>query len=203
MPIYNRDSKVYESIFTDPSVIQILDRFGIRLGVGDMTFDEISREHDIDVELLLAVINTYLNADYYPANMKSDVSKEEVIAYLDKTSAYYRHVLLPNIDRHFGLLIDRRSNAHNAGNLEMLRGFYNELKEEIETTTDFLATEDKINDLLSFFVIHLKGEYDNNLCVAVVSAIFNLKKDITQNNRIREKILKPLVTPGIKPSRDV
>lgn len=52
--------------------------------------------------------------------------------------------------------------------------------------------EDKVGDLLSFFIIHLHGEYDVNLCRAVVSAIFTLDKDLKQNNRIRRRILRPL-----------
>lgn len=52
--------------------------------------------------------------------------------------------------------------------------------------------EDKLADLLSFFIIHLQGEYDINLCRAVVSAIFTLDRDIKQNNRIRSRILRPL-----------
>lgn len=52
--------------------------------------------------------------------------------------------------------------------------------------------EDKLNDLISMFVIHLSGRYDANLCQAVLFAIINLKKDICQNNRIRNKILMPI-----------
>jgi regulator of cell morphogenesis and NO signaling len=51
--------------------------------------------------------------------------------------------------------------------------------------------EDKLNDLKSFFIIHLKGKYDVNLCQAVVSSIIALEKDLKQNNRIRERILLP------------
>ena len=52
--------------------------------------------------------------------------------------------------------------------------------------------EDKLNDLINMFVIHLSGRYDANLCQAVLFAIINLKKDICQNNRIRNKILMPI-----------
>ena len=54
------------------------------------------------------------------------------------------------------------------------------------------SIEDKINDLLSMFVIHLKGDYDHNLALAVLMAVVSLKKDITQNNRIRNRILRLL-----------
>ena len=59
-----------------------------------------------------------------------------------------------------------------------------------ETADD--AMEDKINDLVNMFVIHLTGKYDTNLCLAVLSAIISLKKDLCQNNRIRNRILMPI-----------
>ena len=52
--------------------------------------------------------------------------------------------------------------------------------------------EDKLNDLKSFFIIHLKGVYDINLCHAVIASIIALEKDLKQNNRIRERILRPI-----------
>jgi regulator of cell morphogenesis and NO signaling len=54
------------------------------------------------------------------------------------------------------------------------------------------AIEDKVNDLISMFVIHLKGDYDMNLGQAVLLALDSIKKDIAQNNRIRLRILLPL-----------
>ena len=42
------------------------------------------------------------------------------------------------------------------------------------------------------FVVHLKGDYNSNLCQAVLTALLSIKKDITQNNRIRNRILRPL-----------
>ena len=54
------------------------------------------------------------------------------------------------------------------------------------------SIEDKINDLISMFVVHLTGDYDINLGQAVLLALDSLKKDIAQNNRIRKRILMPL-----------
>ena len=52
--------------------------------------------------------------------------------------------------------------------------------------------EDKLNDLISMFVVHLRGDYDTNLALAVLFSLVSLKNDITQNNRIRNRILHPL-----------
>ncbi|MFA6876663.1 MAG: helix-turn-helix transcriptional regulator, partial [Parabacteroides sp.] len=49
-------------------------------------------------------------------------------------------------------------------------------------------------DLKSIMVKHISGEYDENLCYAVIFAISSLEKDIKQHNRIRYRILLPMVS---------
>ena len=53
-------------------------------------------------------------------------------------------------------------------------------------------TEDTIEallaDLKSIMVKHLSGDYDENLCYAVLFSICSLEKDIKQHNRIRYRI---------------
>ena len=194
--IYNRNSKLSEPIFSDPSIVAVMGRFGIFPGVGDITIKEICEGKEINEEFFLAIINTYLNPDYFPALSPDRENLSRVLTYLDKTIAYYKHVQLPNIDRHFNLLLNSSNiSTDTNGNLKLLNQFYQEVKSEIEalspTSPRSIVLEDKIRDLLSFFVIHLKGEYDRNLCLAVLSAIFILEKDVLQTNRIRERIYEP------------
>ena len=49
-------------------------------------------------------------------------------------------------------------------------------------------------DLKSIMVKHISGEYDENLCYAVIFAISSLEKDIKQHNRIRYRILLPMIS---------
>ena len=143
----------------------------------------------------------------------------EVVDYLRKTNNSYLRNQLPNIERHFAALISR-SDSNN--NLPLLFNFYREVKTEIERRIDsdnqwFDAIisaeqsnsevsvagnavqaesdsiEDKLSDLINMFVIHLRGDYDRNLCHAVLFAVISLEKDICQNNRIRNRVLRPLV----------
>ena len=53
------------------------------------------------------------------------------------------------------------------------------------------AIADQVDDIASIFVRHLKGDYDQNLCMGVVNAIYLLRNDMRQNNRIRRRILLP------------
>lgn len=56
--------------------------------------------------------------------------------------------------------------------------------------------EDRIEallyDLKSILIKHISGEYNENLCYAVIFSIGSLEKDIKQHNRIRYRILAPM-----------
>ena len=219
MTLFNINSKLCDIIFYDSSVISVINRFGINLGVGDYTVAEICRSHNLDENFLIVIINTFLNEKYFPERLLKTYSITKIVNYLEKTNSYYEQFQLPNIERHFNLLI-MKSNADD-GNLHLLKRFFDEMKNELllrinfdrqewfpqllqlgNTTLDedieldnipesAHPIEDKLNDLKSFFIIHLKGKYDVNLCQAVVSSIIALEKDLKQNNRIRESILLP------------
>jgi len=57
--------------------------------------------------------------------------------------------------------------------------------------------EDRIEallcDLKNILIKHLSGDYNENLCYAVIFAIGSLEKDIKQHNRIRFRILTPMM----------
>lgn len=225
MLLINKDTKLFEVVIQEPAVTTVLSRFGIALGVGDKSVKHICDEHVLDCGFFLAILNTFVNPDYFPSSSRLTFDVSEVVSYLSKTNDYYRQVLIPNVEQHFNLLIKRSSAANS--NLELMQKFFFEVKDEMLARIEYDSTtlfpyalsfekrrqtnpvvivadaerygseedstaEDKLNDLISMFVMHLSGIYDTNLCQAVLLAIINLKKDVCQNNRIRNKILMPL-----------
>jgi regulator of cell morphogenesis and NO signaling len=219
MALINRDSKLSDIILHDPSTITVLNRFGIVLGVGDQNVEDACREHGINVNFFTTILNTFINENYFPQETLAQFSATEIVDYLNKTNSYYEKNVLPNIERHFLLLINKAPSHNN--NLIIMKQFFDEMKNELlqridddsnrwfpevcrnektlsQVTDTFTSDdhddtiEDKIDDLINMLVMHLKGDYDHNLGVAVVIAIFSLKKDIKQNNRIRNRILRPI-----------
>jgi regulator of cell morphogenesis and NO signaling len=55
------------------------------------------------------------------------------------------------------------------------------------------SIEALLTDLKSIMIKHLSGDYNENLCYAVIFALNSLEKDIKQHNRIRYRILTPIV----------
>lgn len=225
MKLYNIDTKLCDVVLAESSIITVINRFGILLGLGDKSIREICESNCLDVNFFLTILNTYLNEDYFPEKVLKSFNVEKIINYLKKTNDYYQQYQLANIERHFDYLIMKSDSNDN--NLHLLKTFFTELKQELLNRIDYdnniwfpqlsklspiinessnsdeiflngfnisesHPIEDKLNDLKSFFIIHLRGTYDQNLCYAVINAIFTLEKDIKQNNRIRDRILSPM-----------
>lgn len=219
MALVTPDTKLCEVIVDEPSVVPVINRFDIVLGVGDRTIKSICKEKGIDTSFFITILNAFIHESFFLENVTGAFNAGDVVDYLRKTNNSYLRNQLPNIERHFVALISR-SDSNN--NLPLLFNFYREVKTEIERRIDsdnqwFDAIisaeqsdsevsiagnavqaesdsiEDKLSDLINMFVIHLRGDYDRNLCHAVLFAVISLEKDICQNNRIRNRVLRPLV----------
>ena len=219
MALVTPDTKLCEVIVDEPSVVPVINRFDIVLGVGDRTIKSICKEKGIDTSFFITILNAFIHESFFLENVTGAFNAGDVVDYLRKTNNSYLRNQLPNIERHFAALISR-SDSNN--NLPLLFNFYREVKTEIERHIDsdnqwFDAIisakqsnsevsvagnavqaesdsiEDKLSDLINMFVIHLRGDYDRNLCHAVLFAVISLEKDICQNNRIRNRVLRPLV----------
>ncbi|MBO4813796.1 MAG: helix-turn-helix transcriptional regulator [Muribaculaceae bacterium] len=221
LPIISPNTKLSQIIIDDPTIITVLNRFGISLGVGDTTIEQVCADKHMNVAFFTTILNTFRDPNFFPEKILNSFQAHFIIDYLNKTNQSYLQFQLPNIERHFNLLISK-SDAQNS-NLLIIMKFFTEVKTELMRRIDddkkrwfpeILALEsehgsthespvtqfdeghdtieDKINDLVSMFVIHLSGDYDVNLGQAVLLALDSLKKDISQNNRIRQRILMPL-----------
>lgn len=219
MALVTPDTKLCEVIVDEPSVVPVINRFDIVLGVGDRTIKSICKEKGIDTSFFITILNAFIHESFFLENVTGAFNAGDVVDYLRKTNNSYLRNQLPNIERHFAALISR-SDSNN--NLPLLFNFYREVKTEIERRIDSdnqwfdaiisaeqsnsevsvagnavqaesNSIEDKLSDLINMFVIHLRGDYDRNLCHAVLFAVISLEKDIRQNNRIRNRVLLPLV----------
>ena len=164
MALINAETKLCDVILHEPSVIPVINRFGIILGVGDKSIRTVCEEKNLDCQFFVTILNTFINEDYFPEQFQ-----------------------IPNIERHFNFLINQSDSENN--NLELMKQFFDELKKELlsriendkncwfpsikvaaETlhgeyygekfqpdTEENDSLEEKLDDLKSLFVIHLKG----------------------------------------------
>ena len=103
-----------EVVEEHPSLIPVINRFGIRLGLGDKSVKAICEEYRLDTDFLLTVINTFLNEEYFPEKKLQTFHTSQIIDYLTKTNQYYQRYQIPNIERHLGSFISMSTPGNNA-----------------------------------------------------------------------------------------
>lgn len=169
------------------TLIPLVGRFGIRLGQGERTIEQVCRANNIDPVFMLTLMNTFLFDDYFPEHRFKEFHISQIIDYMNKTAEYYRKFQLPNIERHLGALV--RSGGDENSRLSLIEKYFAEFKTQI-ISDEGLQDERQITDLVSIMIRHLSGNYDDNMAYAVIFALGSLSRDIRQHNRIRNRILK-------------
>ena len=129
MALINAETKLCDVILHEPSVIPVINRFGIILGVGDKSIRTVCEEKNLDCVFFVTILNTFINEDYFPENRLKSFCATQIVNYLTQTNAYYEQFQIPNIERHFNFLINQSDSENN--NLELMKQFFDELKKEL------------------------------------------------------------------------
>ena len=107
MAIVYANMKLSEVVEEHPSLIPVINRFGIRLGLGDKSVRTLCEEHALDTDFLLTILNTFLNEEYFPEQKLQTFHISQLIDYLTLTNQAYLRYQLPNIERHLGSFIQQ------------------------------------------------------------------------------------------------
>lgn len=224
MALLTPDTPLSAALEQHPTLIPLVSRFGIRLGLGDKSVAAVCADHQIDARFMLTLMNTYLFEEYFPEQQLKSFHVSQLVDYLSKTNAYYLHSQLPNIERHLGSLI--ASGGAENRNLALLGKFFAGFKQSLTDSIDYDTREwfpyclalsagevegrdriaptapdtadddpavSQLRDMRSIMVRHLSGEYNDNLAYAVIFAVGSIERDIRQHNRIRNRILTPVI----------
>lgn len=196
MLFLDTSSILSEVVEENHQLIPVINRFGIKLGLSDKSIGEICAEAHINPEFFLAILNTFLNEDYFPEKKLQKFDIQLVISYLKQTDAYLIHVQLYNLEKHLNAFTTM-SDPNNP-QMKLISRLYREFKEELITQTEQGMVKGDtplalLTDLKSIIIKHISGNFNENMCYAVIFTIDSFQKDLEKNNRIREKILKPML----------
>jgi len=196
MAFLTSSSVLSESVSENYLLIPVINRFGIKLGLGDKTVEAICEEYKINTGFFLAILNTYLNEDYFPEKKLLQFNIELVSNYLVQTDNYYAHAQIPNIEKHLNAFIA----ISDPGNkqLELIRKLFYKFKSELLNRISNGILDDNVSlalllDLKNILIKHISGNFNENLCYAVIFSVDSLLNDLSKHNRIRDKILKPMI----------
>ena len=176
-------------------LIPVLNRFGIRIGVGDKSVEDICAEHQLNTDLILTVLNVYLDETFQPESSLTLFDAEPIADYFRHTVENYLHALVPNIEVHLNALIATAGPDNKE--LGMLRVLFLKFKERMinylqknaEYSDDF--PDDLLHDLKNILIKHLSVEHNQNLSYAVIFSLHSFGKDLAAHNRLRNRVLQP------------
>ncbi|MDE6491436.1 MAG: helix-turn-helix transcriptional regulator, partial [Muribaculaceae bacterium] len=217
MAIVQASSRLAVLVADSPEILPVLNRFGIFLGTADRTVAQVCEALNIDRDFLLAILNTFLNEEYFPERTLRSFHASALVKYLTDAHRHCREFSLPNVERHFMSLV-KVSGSDN--NLALMLDFFMEVKGDLlrQHAADSdswmpallaleaggrdvalagipvagsAAVEERLSDLKMMYVRHLSGNVEPNLCYAVLTGLVALERDVMQNGRIRDRILVP------------
>lgn len=180
-------------------LVPVINRFGIKLGLGERTVGDICAQYGLNEDFFLTILNTYLNEDFFPEKKLQKFDVCLVADYLRKTDMYYTNASIPNLEKHLNAFIS----ISDAGNkqLKLLNKLFAEFKAEFQSR---LAHFDKcmeegdssyavLLDMKNILIKHISGNFNENLCYGVLFSVESLQEDLAKHNRIRDKVLKPMI----------
>lgn len=212
--------KFSDLLTANHNLIMTLPRFGIKLGFGDKSVDEVCKKHGVSTHFFLMLSNIYTFEDYLPSKSElMQIDLNEMISYLMASHDYYLNVQLENIETNMNVI----ATSCESSNGKVLQRFYSEYKNEVikhfkyeeeivfpyiqnllkgQLSNDYNIhqfednhsnIEDKLNDLINILIKYLPSNVCQTERMTILTHIFTLSNDLNKHALIEEKILTPYV----------
>jgi regulator of cell morphogenesis and NO signaling len=182
MQLFTRDTTLADAIHSNYLLIPVVNRFGVSLGFGEKTIRDVCKEHRIDVEFFLCIINVFSSERYFPEKKLMTFSPLTILEYLQKTHAYYRETQIPVIERQLHQLLRRAGKRRN--DLAIVRKFFLGYKRELLAHLD---REERITFpyIRKVYRMHQKNRSAVN---AKVSQTYSMDTYGKEHNNVDEKL---------------
>lgn len=217
---YSPTDKMSDIICDNYSLLQVMSRFGLPLGFGDYSVEEVCKSSQVDCNTFLAVAN-FINKGHSRSSLpQTDISVETLMIYLKNAHHYFLDFQLPTIRRKLLEAIDCSTDneitflilkffdvyvqeVRNHMNYEdqyvftyvdnLLKG----QKDENYNIKMFVSHHDHIDEKLTELKNSIIKYYPDNkkayMMNAVLFDIFNCEKDLVSHNAVEDHLFVPAV----------
>lgn len=210
------DDVIIDIINDDYTILPLLSRFSIPLGVGNETLDDVCRRNAIDVKALLLVLN-YIRTSIIDSSYINVVSPLEVVRFLKNSHDYFINYKFGHIRKNLIAALDLESNSTNGLILKFFDTFVKKVEEhfQYEERKVFPYVEALVNGKKSAYTIEIferhheevggaLAELKNiilryyrttapNLMYDVLVDIYNCEEDLATHSDIENNLLIPMV----------
>lgn len=210
------DDVIIDIINDDYTILPLLSRFSIPLGLGNETLNDVCRRNDIDVKALLLVLN-YIRTGIIDSSYISVVSPFKVVKFLKNSHDYFINYKFGHIRKNLIAALDLETNPTNNLILKFFDSFVKKVEDHFryEENTVFPYVENLVDGKKSAYTIEIferhheevvdaLAELKNiilryyrttapNLMYDVLVDIYNCEEDLASHSDIENNLLIPMV----------
>ena len=217
---YIPTDKMSDIICDNYSLLQVMSRFGLPLGFGDYSVEEVCHTHQVDCATFLAVANFINKGHARPLVSLEGISIKSLITYLKNAHHYFLDFQLPTIRRKLLEAIDcsmdnevtflilkffdvyvqevRKHMSYEDMNVfTYVENLLNGEKDKDYNIGMFIRhhdhIDDKLTELKNIIIKYYPDTKKAYLMNAVLFDIFNCEKDLASHNQVEDYLFVPAV----------
>ena len=218
---FSKDTKFAELMTNDRRLLQLLPRFGIGLGFGDRSVEQVCQINQVNTDLFLMICEIYSDGSFKPEKHElQHIDMCDLLSYLKASHQYYHDERFPHIEEHLQRIIDACGQKYGP----MLSHFYDEYKQEVMRHIKYYEEEvvfpyieallngkrtdsykidefehnhtniqDTLDDMMNILLKYLPGDILPKERIEISYDIMELSDDLNRHSLIEEHMLIPCV----------
>lgn len=202
--MYRLQDKMCDLLAKEQDAIRIISRFGLPMGVGERSIEEICHAYGVHSQTFLAVVNYKIDQVSFASPEEVDI--DTLRMYIRNAHAYFMDFRLPRIRRD---LIEAINPADTSSQIPMLiLRLYDEYAQEIRThiehenediweqhTQDNRHITAKFSEIKNLIIKYYPSREKNvqhtYALISVMDDIFDIEQDFSTHCAIEDNILAP------------
>ena len=198
----------------EEDAIQIISRFGLEMGVGDQTIEQVCLAHDVHTPTFLSIVNYKV---FHQRAIPEDIDVPTLQRYLHNAHTYFLDFRLPRLRN---ALVEAIMPADPSTKipgliLRCFDEFVDEIRTHIEHENEGLFDEhehddqritDKLTEIKNLIIKYYPSEENNKssiinhqssityLLISVMSDLWHTEQDFADHCAIEDDILRPALT---------
>ena len=217
---YKSTDKMGDLICENYNLLQVLSRFGISLGFGDKTVQEVCNINNVDCSTFLVVVNFLTEDTDRMQDHLSNISVRSLMSYLKRAHSYFLDFQLPSIreklvnsvnctkEKEVSFLIiqffdafvnevNKHMEYENRRVFSYVESLLNNEKPDGFSISEFARHHDRVNvkltELKNIIIKYYPGQEDNQELIATLFDIFSCEEDLASHNKVEDLLFVPAI----------
>lgn len=207
--MYKSTDKICDLMSHEEDAIQIISRFGLEMGVGEQTIEQVCEAHGVHTPTFLAVVNYKV---FHQRAIPKDIDVPTLQQYLKNAHTYFLDFRLPRLRR---ALIEAIIPADPTTKIPgLILRCYDEFAEEIrihieheneglfdEHEHDDQRITDKLTEIKNLIIKYYPSQSQSQsqssityLLISVMSDLWHTQQDFEDHCAIEDDILRPAIS---------